>query len=124
MQLPDAEFAVMEALWSRSPQTAEELLAGLGEARSWQPSTLKTLLARLVKKGALQFERDGRRFLYSPLWQREDYVLKATRTFLDTMFGGKLTPLVAHLSAHRKLKAGDRKALSALLRELEQRDAP
>lgn len=123
MQLPEAEFAVMEALWSRSPQTAEELLASLGEARGWQPSTLKTLLARLVKKQALRFERDGRRFLYTPIWQREAYVLKAARTFLDTLFDGSLTPLVAHLSAHRKLRASDRKALAELLRELEKQDA-
>jgi predicted transcriptional regulator len=120
MQLPDSELAVIELLWSSAPSSAEDLIATLGAARGWQPSTVKTLLARLVKKGALRFERDGRRFLYWPLWEREDYVATASKTFLETLFGGHLTPLVAHLSRQRKLSESDRRALAELLAELEQ----
>lgn len=120
MQLPDSEFAVIEVLWDSSPQSAEELIARLGVSRGWQASTVKTLLARLVKKGALHFDRDGRRFLYRPAWEREAYVLNASRTFLDTLFGGSLTPLVAHLSKHRELSESDRQQLAALLADLER----
>lgn len=120
MELPDSEFAVIQLLWASAPQSAEDLVAQLGEARGWQPSTVKTLLARLVKKGALRFEREGRRFLYWPAWEREAYVLKASRNFLDSLFEGRLTPLVAHLSRHRNLSDADRKALAALLQQLEQ----
>jgi BlaI family transcriptional regulator, penicillinase repressor len=121
MQLPDSELLVIEALWASAPQSAEDLIALLGTSRGWQPSTVKTLLARLVKKGALHFERDGRRFLYRPAWQREAYVLKASKTFLETLFGGSLTPLVAHLSKHRELSERERDELIELLRDLEQR---
>lgn len=120
MQLPDSEFAVIEALWAAAPQTAEDLIARLSESRGWQASTVKTLLARLVKKGALRFERDGRRFLYWPSWERDAYVLKASRTLLDTLFAGRLTPLVAHLSRHRSLSEADRKALAQLLQDIER----
>ncbi len=120
MQLPDSELAVMECLWTSAPQTAEDLIAHLGEARGWQPSTVKTLLARLVKKGALSFERDGRRFLYAPVWEREAFVLKASRSFLDSLFDGRLTPLVAHLSRHRKLSAADRDELAKLLEQMDR----
>lgn len=120
MELPDSEFAVIELLWAAAPQAAEELIAQLGDSRGWQPSTIKTLLARLVKKGALRFERDGRRFLYWPAWERDAYVLKASRNFLDSLFDGRLTPLVAHLSRHRTLSEADRKALATLLQEIEQ----
>lgn len=74
----------------------------------------------MVKKGALHFDRDGRRFLYRPAWEREVYVLNASRTFLDTLFGGNLTPLVAHLSKHRELSESDRQQLAALLADLER----
>lgn len=124
MQLPDSEFAVIEALWAASPQSAEELIAQLGTRRGWQPSTVKTLLARLVKKGALSFEREGRRFLYRPAWNRDAYVLKTSNTLLDTLFGGNLTPLVAHLSKHRKLTESDRAALVDLLSELDRNHEP
>lgn len=121
MQLPESELAVMEMLWADAPRTSEALIAELGETRGWQPSTVKTLLARLVRKGALQAEPDGRRFLYSPALPREQFLNQATRHFLDTLFGGRLTPLVAHLSDQRALSAADRKALVHLLQDLEQK---
>ena len=124
MQLPESELAVMDLLWVEAPQTSESLITKLGETRGWQPSTVKTLLSRLVSKGALRAERDGRRFMYWPAWQRSQCVSQATRTFLESWFGGQLTPLVAHLSQHRTLRPAERKALAKLLRDLENnRDA-
>lgn len=123
MQLPDSEFAVIQLLWNRAPQAADDLIAQLGDERGWAASTVKTLLARLVKKGALRFERDGRRFLYWPAWERDAYVATASRSFLDTLFGGRLSPLVAHLSHQRALSDEDRAELARLLREIEDRHA-
>jgi len=119
MQLPESELAVMDVLWSEAPRTSEELITQLAETRGWQPSTVKTLLARLVRKGALRADKDGRRFLYWPEWAREQYLNQATRHFLDSLFGGHLTPLVAHLSEQRTLNAADREALAKLLKDLE-----
>lgn len=121
MELPDSELAVMDLLWAEAPRTSEGLIAALQDARGWQPSTVKTLLARLVRRGAVRAERDARRFSYWPLWEREQYLNQATGNFLDTLFGGQLTPMLAHLSQHRTLKPEERDALSKLLKDLEQR---
>lgn len=120
MELPDSELAVMDLLWTEAPRTSEDLIQHLGDARGWQPSTVKTLLARLVRRGAVRAERDARRFQYWPLWQREQYLNQATRNFLDSLFGGQLAPLVAHLSQHRTLSPEERQALSKLLKDLER----
>ncbi|MBK8286421.1 MAG: BlaI/MecI/CopY family transcriptional regulator [Ahniella sp.] len=109
----------MDLLWIDAPQTSEALITQLSEARGWQPSTVKTLLSRLVAKGAVRADREGRRFLYWPLWERSQCVSQATRHFLESWFGGQLTPLVAHLSQHRTLRPSERKALAKLLRDLE-----
>lgn len=123
MELPDAELAVMDLLWAEAPRTSEALIATLNDTRGWQPSTVKTLLARLVKRGAVRAERDARRFNYWPLWQREQYLQQATGNFLDSLFGGQLTPLLAHLSQHRALSPAERDALGKLLKDLEQQHA-
>lgn len=120
MDLPDSELALMDLLWAKAPRTSEEMISQLGDARGWQPSTVKTLLARLVRRGAVRAEKDARRFQYWPLVQREQYLSQATRNFLDTLFGGQLAPLVAHLSQHRTLKPEERQALGKLLKDLEQ----
>ena len=64
--ISDAEALVMRELWARAPQGADEIAATLGPRQGWQLATVKTLLNRLLKKGAVTAERDGRRFLYAP----------------------------------------------------------
>jgi len=69
-----AESEVMKVLWTDSPKPAEELLVILAKEQGWAEGTVKTLLNRLLKKGAIAADKDGRRFLYRPLIGREDYV--------------------------------------------------
>lgn len=115
--ISDAESHVMDRLWQRAPQTAEELAAELGTAQGWQPSTVKTLLNRLLYKGAIAAERDGRRFLYSAVLQRDAWQRNQSVSMIDRLFGGRLAPLVAQFASQRKLSKADIAALKALLKE-------
>ena len=78
MQISEAESVVMEVLWARSPQSAEEVVDALAGRQEWQEATIKTLLNRLLNKGAVRAQREGRRYLYAPAIRREDWVLAAT----------------------------------------------
>ena len=119
MQISDAEAIVMDVLWANSPRSAEEVVAALSNAQDWQEATIKTLLNRLLNKGAIQAERDGRRYLYSPVLRREDYVRSQSEGLLDRLFGGRLAPLVAQFSEQRGLKREDIAELRELLDRLE-----
>lgn len=120
MQISEAESVVMEVLWQRSPQTSEEVVAALGERQDWQEATIKTLLNRLLNKGAIRAEKDGRRYLYSPLLRREDWVMGESESLLARLFDGRVAPLVAHFSQQRKLSAADVAELRRLIETLEQ----
>jgi predicted transcriptional regulator len=119
MKISGAESQVMEALWRHAPLSAEEIFADVGEAQGWALPTLKTLLARLVEKGALATEKDGRRFLYRPLVARDDYVEAESQGLLDRLFDGRLAPLVSHFSQRQKLSAQDLADLKRLIQELD-----
>lgn len=119
MTISDAESVVMQVLWKRSPLGADDVLAALAGRKDWQESTVKTLLNRLLKKGAISSERDGRRFLYAPLLRREDWLQQESEGLLDRLFGGRLAPMVAHFSERRKLSKKDIAELKKLLQELE-----
>lgn len=119
MKISGAESQVMEALWRRAPLSAEEIFADVGEAQGWALPTLKTLLARLVEKGALATEKDGRRFLYRPLVARDDYVEAESQGLLDRLFEGRLAPLVSHFSERQKLSPRDIADLKRLIQELD-----
>ena len=120
MAISSAESVVMEALWRRSPLTAEELFAEVAGGQGWAEGTLKTLLARLHKKGAVSTEKDGRRFLYRPLVARADYVESESQGLLDRLFDGRLAPLVSHLSAAKALTPEDIAELKRLIADIEE----
>ena len=119
MQISQAESVVMEVLWQRSPQTSEEVVAALGHRQAWQEATIKTLLNRLLNKGAIEAQKDGRRYLYRPTLRREDWVMCESESLLARLFDGRVAPLVAHFSQHRKLSAADVAELRRLVDSLD-----
>ena len=119
MQISEAESVVMDVLWARSPLGADEVVQALAGRQDWQDATIKTLLNRLLNKGAIRAEKDGRRYLYSPMVKREDWVLAESRGLLERLFDGRVAPLVAHFSAHRKLSKKDVAELRKLLEEID-----
>ncbi|MDE2407788.1 MAG: BlaI/MecI/CopY family transcriptional regulator [Xanthomonadaceae bacterium] len=119
MQISEAESVVMDVLWARSPLGADEVVQALAGQQDWQEATIKTLLNRLLNKGAIRAEKDGRRYLYAPQVKREDWVLEESRGLLDRLFDGRVAPLVAHFSAHRKLSKKDVAELRKLLEEID-----
>ena len=119
MQISEAESVVMDVLWARSPLGADEVAQALAGRQDWQDATIKTLLNRLHNKGAIRAEKDGRRYLYSPMVKREDWVLAESRGLLERLFDGRVAPLVAHFSAHRKLSKKDVAELRKLLEEID-----
>jgi Predicted transcriptional regulator len=118
IQISEAEAVVMEVLWERHPLAAEEVVTGLA-GRGWADATIKTLLNRLLNKGAISAEKDGRRYLYAPRVSREEWVMEESEGLLQRLFGGKVAPLVAHFSHHRKLSPQDIADLKRLIRELD-----
>lgn len=119
MSISEAEATIMDVLWRGSPRTAEDILAEVGPVQGWQEGTVKSLLNRLLKKKAVRAEREGRRYLYTPLLSRDKYVSQQSKGLLDRLFGGRVAPLVAHFSEQRKLSKKDIAELRQLLQELD-----
>lgn len=118
-RITDAEQAVMEVLWRDAPLAAAEVARRVDAGRGWTERTVKTLLSRLLAKGVLVHEEEGRRYLYRPAVAREDYVAQESGRLIDRMFGGRVTPLVAHLAERDRLSAEDIAEIEKLLRELK-----
>ena len=118
-RISDAELDLMEVLWAAdAPLTSADVAERL-EVRGWSLATIKTMLSRLVVKGAISHREDGRRFLYSPAIKREAYVGHESRRFVERLFGGRISPLVARLAEEDALDEEDIAAIEALLKELK-----
>ena len=119
-RISEAEHAVMEVLWEKSPLTAVEVCESVCEERDWSMPTVKTLLSRLVAKGAVATEPDGRRFLYTPLLERGEYLGGESRRLVDRLFGGRAAPLFAQLAEAEALTDDDLAEIERLLKELRK----
>lgn len=122
-RVSDAEYDVLEVLWAEAPLSATDVAARLVGRKDWSESTVKTLLGRLAAKGVLTHRPDGRRYLYRPAVSRADYVRAESRRLVDRLFGGRVSPLVAHLAAQEDLSAAEIAEIKALIEELGNADS-
>lgn len=115
MQISDAEWIVMNLIWSSSPLEAADVIERLASDNGWSAATVKTMLHRLVRKGALAAEQNGKKYLYSAAVRRDACVRQASRSFLERVFGGEATPALIHFVKTAKLKPAEIEALRDLL---------
>jgi len=118
-RISGAEHEVMEVLWREAPLTANEVADRVPAEKGWSVRTVKTLLSRLLGKGILTHEEDGRRYLYRPAVARDAYVAEESGRLLDRLFEGRVTPLVAHLAERDALSERDIAEIEALLKALK-----
>ena len=119
MQIADAEWRVMDVLWKSAPLTAVEIAAELASEVDWSSATVKTLLHRLVKKGAINFVQEGKRYSYRPAVQRKACMREVTRSLVDRVFGGEPLSLVEYFVRSTRLSPEDLRRLRRLVDEQE-----
>lgn len=118
-KISQAEMDVMSVLWENHPLGASDVFDRLAADKDWNSRTVKTLLSRLVDKGALSTTKEGRRFLYSPLVSENAVKSRAAKSLVNRLFGGRAAPLVAQLADSDGLSQDDIAELEALLKELK-----
>jgi BlaI family transcriptional regulator, penicillinase repressor len=116
-KISESEWVVMKAIWLENPITANHIVERLADSTSWSPKTIKTLLNRLVQKGAVGYESKGRVYNYFPLIEEAVFVKEESRSFLKRVFGGALKPMLATLVESEDLSEEDIKELKRVLRK-------
>ena len=111
---------LLQLLWRESPLGATDIADRLPADRSWSLTTVKTLLSRLVAKGALETEQEGRRFLYRPVVAQDEVAGRQAKSLVERLFGGRVSPLVAQLAEQQDIDPADLDELEALIRKLRK----
>ena len=119
-KISEAEMQLLQFLWDESPLGATELAGRVSADRGWTLTTVKTLLSRLVSKGAITAKPQGRKFLYAPAIDRDDVAATQARGLIDRLFGGRVSPLVAQLAEQKQLDPDDIAELEAIIRSLKK----
>jgi BlaI family penicillinase repressor len=115
--ISEAEWEIMKVFWSKAPSTANEVVQSLMGNKEWKPNTIKTLISRLVTKNALGYKEDGRSYLYFPLVTEDECRKAESRSFLNKIYGGSLTPMLLNFLQEEKLSEQDIEELKRILNE-------
>lgn len=119
VSISDAEWQVMNVIWQGQPMAAQEIVAALSDQEDWAPATIKTMLHRLVKKGVLNFEEKGNRYVYRSKVRKSDCIRQASKSFLQRVFSSEPAPLLAHFLKISKLSPEQIADLRKILDEQE-----
>jgi BlaI family transcriptional regulator, penicillinase repressor len=114
-RIADTEWLVMEAIWEGSRMTAGQVVEALAGRASWSPRTIKTLLGRLIKKGAIGFDASDRSYVYFPLITREECVRRENETFLARVHGGALPDMISSFLDAKNLSPEEIRELKRIL---------
>jgi BlaI family penicillinase repressor len=114
-KIADSEWRIMKLLWQKAPQSANQIIDQLKDKVDWNPRTVKTLLNRLVNKGALKFKTEGRSYLYYPVVQEHECKHNAAHSFVNRVFDGALKPMLAAFLESGRLSKTDLEELKKIL---------
>lgn len=122
LQLSDSEWALMKVLWDCAPASVNDIAERVKDTVQWHHKTVRTMLIRLHNKGIVDYVMEKNIQHYRPLFSREECESTATESFIQRVFDGALTPMVAHFTTKRRLTSEEKAALRELLNDDDEND--
>jgi predicted transcriptional regulator len=120
--ITEAELAVLEVLWNQGPATIRQLTDRLyPDGRTSHYATVQKLLERLEGKDCVSRDRAGAVHVFAAAIGRDELIGRRLQSVAEQLCGGCWTPLLTNLVQSRRLSARDRKALRALIDELDEK---
>lgn len=116
-QVSEAEFEVMKIVWKHAPISTNEITDRLLKTTKWSPKTIQTLIKRLVTKGALTYEKQGRVFVYTPVVKEDEYIKQESNSFLERYYDGDITAMLSAYIENDSLSEAEIDTLRSLLSE-------
>ncbi len=117
--ISESEWKVMKILWDKPNLTLKEIAASLQET-DWSYTTIRTLVTRLVEKGAIAADKKSvSNFLYYPAVSENECKRKEVSRFLFRVFDGSVSMLVSTLSKDSNLTEEEQKELMSIIEKIE-----
>ena len=117
-KLPDTEFEIMKVVWANEPPiTTNIVMEQLGNEREWKAPTVISLMLRMVDKGFLRTEKNGKERIYFPLVAKEDYLKFETDNFMKLYHENSFLSFVNTLYNGKQFSEQDIEELTKWVKE-------
>ncbi|MEH6945102.1 penicillinase repressor BlaI [Bacillus sp. JJ722] len=115
--ISESEWEVMNVLWKKAPQTANDVISSLQEQTDWKPKTIRTLLDRLVHKKVIDVNKDQRVYTFFPLYSQDECQRVEVQSFIKRIYGGALKSMLVQFIQEDSLSEEDIRELRSILNE-------
>lgn len=115
IKITDAEWEVMRVVWAHGSVTSREIIEILESKMQWKAPTIKTLIGRLVEKGALNTEQEGRKYIYSANIEEREAVGSFTNDIFDRICRKNVGNVIASIIKEHTLSFDDIQRLEEIL---------
>lgn len=115
IKITDAEWEVMRVVWAHGSVTSREIIEILESKMQWKAPTIKTLLGRLVEKGALNTEQEGRKYIYSANIEEKEAVRSFTNDIFDRICRKNVGNVIESIIKDHTLSFDDIQRLEEIL---------
>ena len=117
LKITDAEWEIMRVVWAQGKATSRGIIQVLEDKMNWKASTIKTLISRLVEKGALDTEQEGRKYIYSAKLTEEASLDDSISDMLARICNKKAGEVIGDMLTNAPLSQSDIEELMSILKE-------
>lgn len=123
-KISEAEWEVMKLLWKNDSLTSEKIIALLSEDNDWSHQTIKTFITRLIKKGAIGYEKVGRIYNYYSLVSEDECIKSENEFFIKKVYNGALNMLFTKFLEEDNLSIDEIEELENILKDKKRKKVP
>lgn len=123
-KISEAEWEVMKLLWKNDSLTSEKIIASLSEDNDWSRQTIKTFITRLIKKGAIGYEKVGRIYNYYSLVSEDECIKSENEFFIKKVYNGALNMLFTKFLEEDNLSIDEIEELENILKDKKRKKVP
>ncbi len=116
--ISQAELVIMKMLWAQSPLSAVQINEQIRD-QNWRMATVKTLINRLLKKGFISYEQQGRTYYSQPVIEKSAYLEAQNESFLNDLYDGRLSDMLAAFTQQERLSRKEIEELKNIIDDME-----
>ncbi|GAA0077660.1 BlaI/MecI/CopY family transcriptional regulator [Clostridium sp. CTA-5] len=116
-KISNAEWEVMKVIWNCSEITSVNIIRELKDKVEWKPSTIKSLINRLLNKNVIGFKKLSNEYLYFPLISEHECIKKESRSFVDKVFNGSVKSMLLNFVESKEISETDIEELKDILKQ-------
>jgi len=116
-KISNAEWEVMKIIWNHPKITSIDIIQELKDKSQWKPTTVKSLINRLLNKNAIGFNKSGNEYLYFPLISEDECIKSESQSFINKVFNGSIKSMLLTFVESKEISETDIEDLKNILKQ-------